>query len=341
MLIERLTAIAVQARQLFDDMDFTFLFDPRRKLFSIGYRVADAALDESYYDLLASEARLASFIAIAKGEVPVAHWFRLGRPMVPIEDGGALISWSGSMFEYLMPSLIMRTPSQSLLDGTCRLVVERQIEYGLERAVPWGISESAYSQRDRWLTYQYAAFGVPGLGFKRGLGQDLVIAPYATALAAMYDAPAAAANFVRLEAAGGRGAYGFYEALDFTPARLPENSRVAVVRAYMAHHQGMSLLALANVLLDGIMRRRFHRHPMVQAAELLLEERTPAGDRRGSHTVAGDFPRDCDSPGSGSGQAVQDGAAAQPRNPPAVQRPLHGHDHRCWIGLQQLGRTSR
>jgi cyclic beta-1,2-glucan synthetase len=274
-LIERLTGIALQARQLFDDMDFMFLFDPHRKLFSIGYRVADAVLDESYYDLLASEARLASFIAIAKGEVPVAHWFRLGRPMVPIKVGGALISWSGSMFEYLMPSLMMRTPSQTLLEGTCRLVVERQIEYGFERAVPWGISESAYSQRDRWLTYQYAAFGVPGLGFKRGLGQDLVIAPYATALAAMYDAPAAAANFGRLELAGGRGAYGFYEALDFTPARLPENSRVAIVRAYMAHHQGMSLLALANVLLDGIMRRRFHRHPMVQAAELLLEERTP------------------------------------------------------------------
>ena len=274
-LIERLTDIAVRARRLFDDMDFTFLFDPRRKLFSIGYRVTEAMLDESYYDLLASEARLASFIAIAKGEIPVAHWFRLGRPMVPIEDGGALISWSGSMFEYLMPSLLMRTPSLSLLEGTCRLVVERQIEYGLERAVPWGISESAYSQRDRSLTYQYAAFGVPGLGFKRGLGHDLVIAPYATALAAMYDPHAAAVNFVRLEKAGGRGRYGFYEALDFTPARLPENSRMAIVRAYMAHHQGMSLLALGNVLLEGTMRRRFHQHPMVQAAELLLEERTP------------------------------------------------------------------
>ena len=275
MLIGRLTAIAAQARQLFDEMDFTFLFDPRRKLFSIGYRVAEAVLDESYYDLLASEARLTSFIAIAKGEVPVAHWFRLGRPMVPINDDGALVSWSGSMFEYLMPSLIMRTPAESLLDTTCHLVVDRQVEYGQERGVPWGISESAYSQRDRGFTYQYAAFGVPGLGFKRGLANELVVAPYATALAAMYDAPASASNFPALEREGGRGAFGFYEALDFTPARLPEGSRVTVVRAYMAHHQGMSLLALANAVLDGVMRRRFHRHPIAQAAELLLEERTP------------------------------------------------------------------
>jgi cyclic beta-1,2-glucan synthetase len=274
-LMDRLTAVARRARQLFDDMDFRFLFDGNRKLFSVGYRVAEAQLDESYYDLLASEARLTSFIAIARGEVPVAHWFRLGRPMVPIDDGGALISWSGSMFEYLMPALLMRTPTSSLLDLTFRLVVQRQIEYGRERSVPWGVSESAYSQRDRGFTYQYSAFGVPGLGFKRGLGHDLVVAPYATALAAMVDAPAAAENFATLKAAGGLGASGFYEALDFTPARLPEGQKVSVVRAFFAHHQGMTLIALANVLLDGLPRRRFHRHPMVQAAELLLEERTP------------------------------------------------------------------
>ncbi len=274
-LLDRLSRIASTSRQLFNEMDFRFLFDERRKLFSIGYRVADGALDESFYDLLASEARLTSFIAIAKGEVPVSHWFKLGRPLLPVGDGAMLLSWSGSMFEYLMPSLVMYTVSNSLLDGTCKLAVKRQIEYGSERGVPWGVSESAFSVRDRGLVYQYAAFGVPGLGFKRGLSQDLVIAPYATALAAMYDKRAAAENFDRLQAAGGRGIYGFYEALDFTTARLPENKKVAVVRAHFAHHQGMALVALTNALVDDVMRQRFHRHPMIQAADLLLQERTP------------------------------------------------------------------
>jgi cyclic beta-1,2-glucan synthetase len=274
-LLDRLKRIGSIAREMFNEMDFRFLFDDRRKLFSIGYRVADGALDESFYDLLASEARLTSFISIAKGEVPVVHWFKLGRPLLAVDDGAMLLSWSGSMFEYLMPSLVMYTPSNSLLDGTCKLSVKKQIEYGNERSVPWGVSESAFSTRDRGLTYQYSAFGVPGLGFKRGLMQDLVIAPYATALASMYDKRGAAANFDRLQAAGGRGIYGFYEALDFTPSRLPENKKVAVVRAHFAHHQGMSLVALTNALLDDVMRQRFHRHPMIQAADLLLQERTP------------------------------------------------------------------
>jgi cyclic beta-1,2-glucan synthetase len=275
MLLERLARIASVSRQLFNEMDFRFLFDPRRKLFSIGYRASDGTLDESFYDLLASEARLLSFIAIAKGEVPVSHWFKLGRPLLPVDDGAMLLSWSGSMFEYLMPSLVMYTPSNSLLDGTCKLAVQRQIEYGAERGVPWGVSESAFSTRDRGLVYQYSAFGVPGLGFKRGLRQELVVAPYATALAAMYDKRAAAENFDRLQAEGGRGIYGFFEALDFTPARLPENRKVSVVRAHFAHHQGMSLVALTNALIDDVMRQRFHRHPMIQAADLLLQERTP------------------------------------------------------------------
>jgi cyclic beta-1,2-glucan synthetase len=275
VLLAKLARMASISRQLFNEMDFRFLFDSRRKLFSIGYRVADGALDESFYDLLASEARLTSFIAIAKGEVPVSNWFKLGRPLLPVGDGAMLLSWSGSMFEYLMPSLVMYTVSNSLLDGTCRLAVKQQMEYGVERGVPWGVSESAFSARDRGLVYQYSAFGVPGLGFKRGLSQDLVVAPYATALAAMYDKRAAAENFERLQAAGGRGTYGFYEALDYTASRLPENQKVAVVRAHFAHHQGMSLVALTNALVDDVMRRRFHRHPMIQAADLLLQERTP------------------------------------------------------------------
>ncbi|GLQ54890.1 hypothetical protein GCM10010862_21490 [Devosia nitrariae] len=190
-------------------------------------------------------------------------------------NGSALISWSGSMFEYLMPSLVMRAPAGSLLDDTNRLVVARQEAYGRARNVPWGISESAYNARDYEFTYQYSNFGVPGLGLKRGLSGNMVVAPYATGLAAMVDPRAAAENFRRFEAMGARGVHGFYEALDFTRSRLPENESVAIVRSYMAHHQGMAIVALANVLQDGRMRARFHREPMIKASELLLSERMP------------------------------------------------------------------
>jgi cyclic beta-1,2-glucan synthetase len=274
----RLGELARTASELFAAMEFGFLYHPGRKLFAIGYRVAEGELDPSYYDLLASEARLASFIAIAKEDVPAAHWFTLGRPLTPVDRGAALVSWSGSMFEYLMPALVVRAPAHSLLDQTCRLVVRRQIQYGAERHVPWGVSESAFNARDLELTYQYSNFGVPGLGLKRGLSEDVVVAPYATALAAMFEPLAACRNFVRLEQAGAAGRYGFYEAVDYTPSRLPEGQQLAVVLAYMAHHQGMSLLAIANVLdvrRDGAMPARFHAAPIVQATELLLQERTP------------------------------------------------------------------
>jgi cyclic beta-1,2-glucan synthetase len=274
-LARRLSTLATHTKTLFDAMEFGFLFDPTRKLFSIGYRVADNSLDPSCYDLLASEARLTSFIAIAKGDVPSTHWFHLGRALTPVDRGSALVSWSGSMFEYLMPALVMRSPPGSLLGQTCSLVVRRQRKYGTERGVPWGVSESAYNARDLELTYQYSNFGVPGLGLKRGLSEDVVVAPYATALAAMIDPKMAVENFARLTEAGASGRYGFYEALDYTATRLPEDQRVAVVHAYMAHHQGMSLVALANVLHDGVMRARFHAEPRMQATELLLQERTP------------------------------------------------------------------
>ncbi|HSS44200.1 MAG TPA: glucoamylase family protein, partial [Thermoanaerobaculia bacterium] len=274
-LARRLSSLARKAARLVGETDFTFLYDSERQLFSIGYRASDGRLDSGYYDLLASEARLASFIAIARGDVPASHWFRLGRALTPVGKGSALVSWSGSMFEYLMPDLVLEAPAGSLLDQTARLVVARQIRYGQERGVPWGISESAYSGRDLDFTYQYSNFGVSGLGLKRGLSEDLVVAPYATALAAMVDPGAAAENFERLAALGARGRYGFYEALDFTPSRLPEGESLAMVRAYMAHHQGMTVVALANVLEGNIMRARFHAEPAVQATELLLQERTP------------------------------------------------------------------
>ena len=274
-LHRRLVALRERAAKMFEAMEFGILFDRARQLLSIGLSVAEGSLDPSCYDLLASEARLASFVAIAKGDVPVRHWSRLGRALTPVDRGSALISWSGSMFEYLMPGLVMRAPAGSLLEQTNRLVVRRQIRYGAELGVPWGVSESAYNVRDLELTYQYSNFGVPGLGLKRGLSEDAVIAPYATALAAMVDAKAAAQNFSHLAAAGGSGRYGFYEALDYTPTRLPEGEAVAVVRAYMAHHQGMTLIAIANALHDGAMRARFHAEPIIQATELLLQERTP------------------------------------------------------------------
>jgi len=272
---DRLSALENRARSMAVAMDFAFLLDDDRKLLAIGYSVSDAALDPNCYDLLASEARLASFVAIAKGDVPARHWFRLGRAVTPVHRSAALVSWSGSMFEYLMPSLIMRAPAQSLLGRTSRLVVERQISYGATLATPWGISESAYNVRDLEFTYQYSSFGVPSLGLKRGLGENAVIAPYATALAAMVDPEAAARNFKALAREGALGRYGFYEALDYTPIRVPKHQSVAVVRAFMAHHQGMTIVAIADALLKGVMRARFHAEPIVQATELLLHERTP------------------------------------------------------------------
>ncbi|HWL71332.1 MAG TPA: glucoamylase family protein [Geminicoccus sp.] len=274
-LKRRLQAIADTARELALGMDFAFLLDPQRKLLSIGYSRTENRLDPNCYDLLASEARLASLFAIAKGDVDTRHWFRLGRAATPLGGGSALISWSGSMFEYLMPSLVMRAPAGSLLEQTNRLVVAHQQAYGRSLGVPWGISESAYNARDLDLTYQYSNFGVPGLGLKRGLAQNLVIAPYATGLAVMVDPRGALQNYDRLAGMGARGRYGFYEAVDFTRSRLPDGENCAIVRNFMAHHQGMTIVAIANVLQDGCMRARFHREPMIQASELLLQERMP------------------------------------------------------------------
>jgi cyclic beta-1,2-glucan synthetase len=271
----RLRALAGMARDMALAMDFAFLLDPERKLLSIGYSRADNRLDTSCYDLIASEARLASLFAIAKGDVPSRHWLRLGRTSTPVGRGSALISWSGSMFEYLMPSLIMRAPVGSLLEQSNRMVVQRQRRYAAGLGIPWGFSESAYNARDMEFTYQYFNFGVPGLGLKRGLSENRVVAPYATGLAAMVAPEMARENFRRLARLGALGRYGFYEALDFTPSRLREDEAVAIVRSFMAHHQGMTIVAIANALLDGLMCSRFHREPMIQACDPLLQERVP------------------------------------------------------------------
>ena len=271
----RLVALEEACRAMALEMDFGFLYDPERKLLAIGYRVAEAARDDHFYDLLASEARLASFVAIAKGDLPARHWFRLGRPVTPVAHGAALVSWSGSMFEYLMPSLIMRAPAGSLIEQTSRLIVKRQIAYGKDLGLPWGISESAYNVRDLEFTYQYSNFGVPGLGLKRGLGDNLVVAPYATALAAMVEPVLALRNFEHLATLGAAGRFGFYEALDFTSARVLAGQSVAIVQTFMAHHQGMSVVAIADAVLDSLARARFHAEPIIQATDLLMQERTP------------------------------------------------------------------
>jgi cyclic beta-1,2-glucan synthetase len=283
--VELLPKLAGRLSALANAMRFDFLYDRRRRIFAIGYRLPDpdgpGRLDAAFYDLLASEARLASFVAIAKGDVPQHHWFHLGRLVTNVDGRATLMSWGGTMFEYLMPQLLMRTFPGTLLDQSCRASVRRQIEYGRQRGVPWGISESAYAFTDREGNYQYRAFGVPGLGLKRGLSTDLVIAPYATALASLVTPAAAAENLERLAALGVEGRFGFYEAIDYNPrgrdVEAPAEAGVqpTIVRAYFAHHQGMSLVALANVVCHDAFVSRLHADPRIQATELLLQERVP------------------------------------------------------------------
>ena len=279
--IERL---ALQSSEL-ARMEYDFLFDKERHLLTIGYNVGERRRDASYYDLLASEARLYSFVAIAQGQLPQESWFTLGRLLTTAGGEPILLSWGGSMFEYLMPLLVMPTYENTLLDQSYKAAVARQIEYGKKRGVPWGISESGYNTIDINLNYQYRAFGVPGLGLKRGLTEDLVIAPYASALALMVAPEEACLNLQRLAAEGFEGKYGFYEAIDYTPSRLPRGQSSAVVRSFMAHHQGMSFLSLAYLLLDRPMQKRFEAEPVFQATMLLLQERVPKATAFYSHTA--------------------------------------------------------
>ena len=260
-------------------MDFSFLYDPARDLLSVGYDVGERRRDPGWYDLLASEARLTSFMLIAEGQVPQKHWFALGRLLTGHGGDVSLISWSGSMFEYLMPRLFLPSYENTLLDQACKGAVGRQIDYGRQRHIPWGISESCYNTVDMNQVYQYRAFGVPGLGFKRGLAEDLVIAPYAAALALTVEPRGACRNLQALATAGFLGDYGMYEAIDYTPSRVLPGTDHAPVRCFMAHHQGMSLLAFGHALLDGPMQRRFFSDPLVRTTELLLQERVP------KHTV--------------------------------------------------------
>ncbi|MEO8170565.1 MAG: glucoamylase family protein, partial [Oxalobacteraceae bacterium] len=271
LLIEQLALHAAE----FAQMEYGFLYEPSTHLLAIGYNVTERRRDAACYDLLASEARLATFIAIAQGKLPQESWFALGRQLTIAGGEPILLSWSGSIFEYLMPLLVMPTFQNTLLDQTYRSAVARQIEYGLQRGVPWGISESGYHNFDASLNYQYRAFGVPGLGFKRGLGDDLVIAPYASMMALMVEPEAACTNLQQLSAHGFEGKFGLYEAIDYTASRLPRGQTSAVIRSFMAHHQGMGFLSLAYLLLDRPLQKRFESDPLFQATMSLLHERVP------------------------------------------------------------------
>ncbi len=283
--LQDLTALAALCAEL-ADFEFDFLYDPSCRLLVIGYDVDERRRDASYYDLLASEARLATFLGIALARLPQEAWFALGRPLTAIAGRYALISWSGSMFEYLMPRLVMPEFSATLLEATARASVAGQVEYTLRRGLPWGISESGYNAVDAEGNYQYRAFGVPGLGLKRGLGDDMVIAPYASALALMVDPQAACANLKRLESLGFHGPFGLYEAIDYTPARLARGQSHAVVQSFMAHHQGMTLLSVLSTLCGEPMQKRFAAEPLFQSAMLLLQERVPRTSAPASHRVA-------------------------------------------------------
>lgn len=274
-IVGRFVAIKAQCETAGMKMDFQFLYNPNRKLMSIGFNSDLGKLDQGHYDLLCSECRLSSFLAIAKGDVETEHWFRLGRQSTVINGRYALLSWGGTMFEFLMPQLFQKSYDGSLIDTSCDTAIDRQIEYGKQTGKPWGISESAFSAISSNTDYQYKSFGVPGLGLKRGLGKDLVVSPYSTALALPIKAQPSLENLQRLSTEC-LGKWGFYDAIDYTPSRLRRKQSSVVVLNYMAHHQGMVLLAMANALYDFQIVKWFHKHPYVRANELLLQEKVPA-----------------------------------------------------------------
>ena len=267
--------LRIAVRELSGSMNMKFLYDPGRRLFSIGYNVTEGRLDHAYYDLLASEARLGSFVAIARGDVPVEHWFAMNRPYGAIGHHQVLLSWTGTMFEYLMPLLFQRAYPHSLLDKATREAVVAQMGYGRVHHVPWGMSESATGDLDINKTYQYNAFGVPGLGLKRGMTEDIVVAPYASLLALSIAPRESVRNLRRLAGLGMLGEYGFFDAMDFSKQPAREGEHGVIVQAYMAHHEGMGFLALTNLLHENAVQRYFHEDPRIRTVEPLLQERTP------------------------------------------------------------------
>ena len=272
-----INTIEILAQHCLDlsNMDYDFLFDRSQNLLAIGYHPEDLRRDNGFYDLLASEARLTTLVGIAQGKLPQESWFAFGRQLT--SQGGApiLLSWGGSMFEYLMPLLVMPTYENTLMDQTNKAVVRKQIEYAKKHSIPWGISESGYNMVDAHLNYQYKSFGVPGIGFKRGLGEDMVISPYSTLLALMVAPKDAYGNLQVLKEEGYEGDYGFYEAIDYTATRLLKKQKSAVIKSFMSHHLGMSFLALSYLLNNRPMQKRFESEVHLKSTLLLLQERLP------------------------------------------------------------------
>lgn len=274
-VIKNIDNIYKRLEKIVNETRFDKLYDSKVNLISIGYNVREKKLIDSYYDLLASEARIVSYIGIIKGEIPKSHWFKLGRSLTEIDKYRGLVSWTGTMFEYLMPNLILKSYDYTLLDETYRTAIRAQKRYGQNQSIPWGISESGYFSFDMQLNYQYKAFGIPKLGLKRGLSDDIVVSPYSTFLALNFDYDDAMKNIREFIDKKMEGIYGFYEAIDFTKKRLPYGSNYEIIRSYMTHHQGMSLVSINNILNDNIMQKRFHSFPHVNMGEILLKERMP------------------------------------------------------------------
>ncbi|MCL5999347.1 MAG: hypothetical protein M1546_25280 [Chloroflexi bacterium] len=274
-VLANLQELTAQADTYVQEMDFRFLFNVEREVFHIGFNLDNSRLDNNFYDLLASEARTGSLVAIAKGDVPVSHWLHLSRPLTRVSGRQALLSWSGTMFEYLMPALLLRSYDGLFLNESCRATIHHQITYAHQRNVPWGISESGYYAFDGGQNYQYRAFGAPGLGYKRGLSDDLVISPYSSLLALTFAPANVLDNLAALNSLQALGRYGYYEAIDYTRSRLPPGEKHAIVKSYLAHHQGMSLVAVTNLLCGNAMVERLHADPRIESVELLLQERIP------------------------------------------------------------------
>jgi len=272
-VMEKIDSISLQIQNLLANVDFKFLYDEKRMLFHIGYHVSSQTLDAGCYDLIASESALTSFIAIARGEIPVKHWYKLGRPLTIINGIPAFVSWSGTMFEYLMPGLVMKSYEKSVFSETFKAAVQKQIKYAKDMDIPWGISESQYYCFDLDSNYQYRAFGVDGLKLQPSLSKSMVVTPYATMLALEYESEEALFNLSRLKGMGALGKYGYYEAIDFNGPDPINLQPYCIVKSFMAHHQGMSLVAIDNYMNNGIMRTRFHSEPMIKATEVLLEEK--------------------------------------------------------------------
>lgn len=272
---DRINSLLDIVCEIIDNTDFSYLYNKENGLFSIGFNEEENNQTDNYYDLLASEARQASLVAIAKKDIPSKHWNNLSRTLTTLGKYKGLISWSGTAFEYLMPNINIKKYEGSLLDESCKFMVMSQIKYSNRLGIPWGISEAAFNLKDLNANYQYKAFGLPWLGLKRGLGDEMVVSTYGGVLAISDYPKEVLQNLKTLESYGMFGKYGFFESIDYTPSRLPSGKKYAVVETYMAHHQALILLSINNLINDNILQKRFMQNPEIKAIDILLQEKMP------------------------------------------------------------------